>query len=109
MSFPKRNSKFNAVKTLVGDKKFDSKREAKRYGELAFMLGAGLISDLELQKRFDLIVNGVKVCTYVSDFCYAEKGKPGVVVEDSKGFRTPEYKLKKKLMVACHGIEIREV
>jgi hypothetical protein len=32
----------------------------------------------------------------------------GDIVEDSKGVRTPVYKLKKKLMLACHGIEIRE-
>ena len=56
------------------------------------------------------MINGVKVCTYIADFTYEELG--GVVVEDVKSEFTrkdPVYRLKNKLMKACHGIDIREV
>jgi hypothetical protein len=86
--------------------RFDSKKEAARWGELLLMRSAGLIADLERQVRFDLDVNGVRVCRYVADFTYVEGDC--VVVEDCKGFRTPEYKLKRRLLLAIHGIEIRE-
>jgi hypothetical protein len=67
---------------------------------------AGTIADLERQIRYVFEVNGVRVCAYIADFRYRFKGS--VVVEDCKGFRTPEYKLKRKLMMACHGIDILE-
>jgi hypothetical protein len=55
---------------------------------------------------FRLIVGGVLVCRYRADFVYVESGAR--VVEDVKGFRTVVYKLKRRLMLACHGIEIKE-
>lgn len=47
------------------------------------------------------------VC-YVADFVYtiAETGEN--VVEDSKGVRTKDYIIKRKLMLAVHGIRIKE-
>jgi hypothetical protein len=51
-------------------------------------------------------VNGVLVCTYVGDFDYWENGE--YIVEDVKGFLTPVFKLKRKLVKALHGITIRE-
>lgn len=68
---------------------------------------ARVIRDLELQPRYPLVVNGVKVATYVGDFRYREDGV--LVLEDAKGVRTREYRLKAKLMKALFGIEIREV
>jgi len=45
--------------------------------------------------------------SYRADFTYVnEDGQP--IVEDVKGFRTPVYRLKKKLMRALYGIEILE-
>jgi hypothetical protein len=44
---------------------------------------------------------------YVADFVYTENGKR--VVEDTKGFRTKDYIIKRKLMLWVHGIKIREV
>lgn len=90
---------------------FASKREAKRYSELKLLLSAKLIDKLKLQPRFPITVEGEKICTYVADFEYVKHigGKELTFVEDSKGFKTPEYKLKKKLMLACHGIVIQEV
>ena len=68
---------------------------------------AGEIRDLQLQPKFDLIVNGVKVGKYVADFKYVD-GEPKYVVEDCKGMKTPVYRLKKKLMAAIHNIDILE-
>lgn len=61
---------------------------------------------MQRQVRFPLEVNGVLVCHYVADFVYVEAGRR--VVEDAKGFRTPIYKLKRRLMLALHNVEIRE-
>jgi Xaa-Pro aminopeptidase len=102
----KRRSKYGAKKTVVDGIKFDSIRESKRFQELALLQKAGLISELKLQQSFDLVVNGMKVCRYVADFVYTEKNRQ--IVEDVKGVKTPSYNLKKKLMLACHGITIRE-
>lgn len=99
-------SKYRAKKTIVDGVTFASKRESKRYGQLKIMERAGLISDLRLQVKYPILVNGILICHYVADFTYTEKGK--VVDEDSKGFKTPIYRLKKKLMMACYGIEILE-
>jgi Xaa-Pro aminopeptidase len=101
-----KRSKYGNRKTVVDGITFDSIRESKRFGELSLMQEAGLISGLELQQSFDLIVNGMKICRYVADFVYTEKTRR--IVEDVKGVKTPSYTLKKKLMLACHGITIRE-
>lgn len=93
--------------TVVDGIRFASKKEARRYGELKLLATAHRIDTLLLQKAFPLVVNGIKIATYKADFSYFEGG--GEVVEDCKGFVTPIYRLKKKLMLACHGIEIKEV
>jgi hypothetical protein len=86
---------------------FDSKAEASRYSLLRILLDQGKISDLELQVPFVIEVNGLKICKYIADFVYTINGQR--VVEDVKGVRTPEYKLKRKLMSAVFGIEIQEI
>ena len=48
-----------------------------------------------------------RATTYVADFVYLQDGK--TIVEDTKGFRTKEYELKKKMMRAFLGIEIKEI
>lgn len=99
--------KYRNLKTLVDGIVFDSQKEARRYGELKLLVRSGEIHSLELQPRFPVVINGVKVCTYVADFGYVDHtGSP--VVEDSKGFKTPIYNLKKKLVKAVHGIDILE-
>jgi hypothetical protein len=99
--------KYGAVKTEVDGIVFASKKEAKRYQELKLLRKAGKIAALELQPSFDLVVNGVKVGRYVADFRYAEQDLE--VVEDAKGYKTDIYRLKKKMVEAQYGIEIREV
>lgn len=111
-------SKYGAKKTEVDGFIFDSKREAERYSELKIREKAGEIFDLELQPRFECVVNGKLICTYIADFRYKErfhskKDGEGItfqtLVEDVKGMKTPVYKLKKKLVEALYAIEIKEI
>lgn len=114
-------SKFRAKPTIVHGFRFASRAEARRYEELLLLGQAGEIRNLELQPRFDLHVDGVKVGTYVADFRYESKqivtmheGGIGTwgwrgVVEDVKGVRTPVYRMKKKHVEAEYGITIREI
>lgn len=92
---------------IVDDIRFDSAKEAKRYGELKLLEKAGTISGLKLQPKFDMHVNGVCVGYYKADFWY--ETPEGAVVEDVKGMRTPLYKLKKKIVEAEYGFEITEI
>lgn len=106
-------SKYGAKKVEVDGIKFDSKKEASRYQELKLMERAGVIQNLELQKRFELIpsfkVDGktIRGITYKADFCYCENGQ--YVVEDVKGYRTEVYKLKAKLFAYRYGFQIKEI
>jgi len=86
---------------------FASKKECLRYQELKAAMKAGIIRDLRLQIPYQLIVNGIHITNYVSDFCYID-GNGKEIVEDVKGFRTEVYRLKKKLVEAIHGIRILE-
>lgn len=97
--------KYGNVKVVIDGIKFDSKLEAKRYGELKLLEKMGLIESFELQKRYPLEVNGIKICTYVCDFVVNyPNGKR--VIEDTKGVLTPDFKLKMKLMKAIYNIDI---
>lgn len=106
-------NKFRNIPTEVDGIRFASKAEARRYQELKLLMRAGEIESLELQKRYPLVVNGVKVGTYVSDFTYRERYQDGPytlhneVDEDVKGVATPVFKLKAKLFKAQYGREIK--
>ena len=117
--------KYHNKKTTVDGITFDSLKEAKRWKELLLMLKSGAIQDLQRQVRFVLIPSqrepdtigkkgGVhkgklleRECVYIADFVYKENGK--TVVEDTKGMRTTEYVIKRKLMLYIHNIRIKEV
>lgn len=99
-------NKFNNKRTEVDNITFDSAKEARRYMELKILQATGEISGLELQVTYPFIINKHKVCSYRADFRYKEKGKE--IVEDVKGVRTSLYRLKKKLMKACYGIDVCE-
>ena len=105
---------------------FDSLKEKRRYCELQILQKQGIISDLRLQVPYELlpaIYEDITIqlktktktkrklvqraTTYVADFVYTRDGKE--VVEDTKGFRTKEYELKKKMMRSLLGIEIQEL
>lgn len=102
-------SKYHAKKVEVGGILFDSKREAARWGELQILQRAGVISQLKRQVKFDLVppLSGERGVSYYADFTYLQNGK--LVVEDAKGYKTPEYIIKRKLMLWIHHIKIREV
>ena len=106
--------KYLSKKTIIDGITFDSKKESQRYIELKRRQAIGEISGLELQPPF-LLQEGFtrdnkkyRPITYVADFKYVENGK--VIVEDVKGFKTPEYKIKKKLLLYKYeGFEFREI
>lgn len=107
---PPKRSKYRNVKTVVNSITFDSKKEAKRWGELKFMEKVGLITELKRQVRYKLQVGTEKIAFYVCDFSYRRDGV--LVVEDVKSEFTKKlaaYRYKKKLMLALHAINIREV
>jgi hypothetical protein len=103
---PKR-PRIRSKKTTVDGITFDSKREAERYLQLKTAQKAGHISKLRLQVPFSLSVDRVHVCVYKADFVYVDR-EGNEIVEDAKGHRTEVYLIKKKLMAACHGIEVKE-
>jgi hypothetical protein len=103
----RRKGKYHNVKVVDSAGVFDSKREYARWRDLAALQSAGEISSLARQVTFRIVVNDVPVCKYVADFVYVENGKR--IVEDVKGVETAAFKLKKKLMLAVHGIDIRIV
>ena len=97
-------NKYYNKKLIVDGIKFDSKKEAKRYLELKLLKRAGKIRDLELQPEFVLqpsYINNkgksIRAITYIADFVYYDIEKEKYVIEDTKGFRTDVYKLKKKI------------
>lgn len=102
-----RRSKYGAETTIVEGRGFHSKREAARYQELRLLEQAGAITELVCQVRFRLTAHGKSICSFVADFVYYEGGQ--MVIEDAKGYRTPTYRLKKKLFEAEYRRPIREV
>lgn len=102
-------SKFGNIPQRVDGIFFHSKKEARRYRELKAIQQAGVISDLETQPKFRLDINGKHICNYFADFRYYDHERNMEVVEDVKGVRTQVYKLKKRLMLAIHDIEVEEI
>lgn len=101
-------SKYGAQKKVVDGIKFDSIKEAKRYGELKLLLRSGEIDLLKLQVPFELNPGGTYSLKYFADFVYWDCMKKETVVEDVKGFRNKTYLKKRKLMKKVHGIVIKE-
>lgn len=119
-----KKSKYGNRKVVCDGIKFDSEREAARFAELKVLQAMGKIRNLRLQANFTLVegyttIEGkrIKPMVYRSDFAYERATEPdcnGAVywlreVEDVKGMRTKEYRLKKKLMQEKYNITIREV
>jgi hypothetical protein len=106
-------AKYHNRKVTRDGETFDSVKEYRRFCELRLLEKAGAVTDLRRQVKFELIpaqrIDGKvaeRACSYVADFVYMENGQQ--VVEDTKGMRTQEYRLKRKLMLWVHGIRIRE-
>lgn len=120
-----RTNKYRNRQVTVDGIVFDSIKEAKRFQELRLLERAGAISGLRRQVKYILIPaqrdpdiigkrGGVKKgkllekeCAYLADFVYEENGI--TVVEDTKGVRTKDYIIKRKLLLLNYGIRIREV
>lgn len=90
-------NKFGNKKVKVGDITFASKKEYSRYYELKLLEKAKVISNLQFQVKFEILPKqkDERSVKYIADFVYIENGK--TVVEDSKGYRTKEYIIKRKL------------
>ena len=103
--------KYHSKKTIVDGKKFDSMKEAARFRELYLLQKQGYIKNLQLQVKFELIPKqkDERACFYIADFVYTDCETGQMVVEDVKGMRTDVYKIKRKLMLYFHGIQITEV
>lgn len=122
-----KKSKYRNLKASVDGIEFDSIKEARRYQELIFLQNEGDIENLQMQVKYVLIPTqrepekigpkgGVKKgkviekeCSYVADFVYFDKKLNMTVVEDTKGFKTKDYLIKRKLMLYIHGIRITEI
>lgn len=118
-----KKSKYGSRKVIRNGITFDSAKEARRYGELLLLEKAGAIAKLQMQVKFVLIPAQYETtytktgkekqkcvereCSYIADFVYYENGEK--VVEDTKGFKTKDYIVKRKLMLYVHGIKIKEV
>lgn len=113
-----RRSKYGAKKSGG----YDSQKEHRRADELKLMQRAGLISNLREQVVYTLIPAQYaddgehqtgklmeRACRYIADFVYTDNETGQTVVEDTKGFRTKEYVIKRKLMLSVHGIRIKEI
>jgi hypothetical protein len=106
-----RVSKYKNVKVSVDGEVVDSKKEAKRLAHLRLLGRGGFIQELARQVEFMLRVDDSHVCKYVADFTYVDaEGRRHVEDVKSAHTRTLDvYRLKKKLMKACLGIEVEEV
>ena len=126
-------TKYHSRKVIRDGETFDSIKEYRRFCELSLLVRAGAITELKRQVEFELlpaqfedIPTGEiyrqgerkgqpkykRVCVeksvkYVADFVYKENGK--YIVEDTKGFKTKDYILKRKMMLYFHNIKIKEV
>ena len=119
---PAKESKYHSEKVTIDGETFDSRREARRWMDLRLLEQAGEIRDLRRQVKYILIPtqreegDGKKLgkllekeASYIADFVYQDARTGETIVEDSKGFRTDAYILKRKLMLWVHGIKITEV
>lgn len=112
----KRPNKYGNKKTEFDGQTFDSKKELSRYKTLKAMLEIGVISELRRQQKFVLIpsqrIEGKLIereASYIADFVYVDNETGRTIVEDTKGFRTDTYILKRKMMLWKYGIRIKEI
>lgn len=107
-------SKYHSRKVTIDGVTYDSLKEYHRFCDLKLMQRAGIITGLQRQVKYELIptqrINGKVIerpVNYYADFVY--KMDRQLVVEDVKGYKTPEYVIKRKLMLSVYGIQIHEV
>lgn len=121
-------SKYGSRKVTVDGVTYDSMKEYRRFKELSLLERAGAIQNLQRQVKYVLIpaqrafTNEIdkkgnfkkgklleRECSYIADFVYVDMQTGRLTVEDTKGFRTKDYIIKRKLMLWVYGIQVREV
>lgn len=119
--------KYGNHKLEFENESFDSMKEYRRYLDLILLQKSGKICELQRQVKYILIPaqrepdivgsrGGIKKgkllereVSYYADFVYKLTDTGTIIVEDTKGFRTKEYILKRKMMLFFHGIRIKEI
>ena len=117
-------NKYHNQKVTTGDGiVHDSRREAERWSQLKLLERVGKIVNLQRQVKFVLIPAQYDVpkgkqkrgkllereCSYIADFQYQDKETGELVIEDTKGVRTKDYVIKRKLLLKEYGLKIKEV
>lgn len=112
---PPARKKYGNVPVELDGVKYDSGKEARRHQELLILEREGEIADLKLKPKYVFEHNGVRIGSFTPDFSYVEGGK--IVIEDVKGIdrktgkkptSTEGYRLRKRLLLAFYGLEVRE-
>jgi hypothetical protein len=106
---PNPKSKFHNTKVTIDGLSFDSLGEASHFVVLEAKLRRGEIKNLVCHPSFELKIGSVRIGKYTADFSYEQDGV--TIVEDYKASatKTEAYGLRKKLMLALHGIKVIEV
>lgn len=130
--YQRERSKYGNVKTTTSDGiTHDSIKEANRWCELKLLERAGKISNLQRQVEYELIPPQYEIteryskssgkrlkdskkliekkCSYIADFVYYDNNLKKIIVEDTKGVKTKEYILKRKLLLYMFNIKIHEI
>jgi hypothetical protein len=125
--FFRNKPKYKNRKVNIDGMEFDSMKEYWRFAELKQMQAEGKITDLERQVKYILLPaqrepdtigkrGGVKKgkllereVAYYADFVYRLADTGTLIVEDTKGMRTTEYIIKRKMMLYFHKIRIKEL
>lgn len=112
-----RAGKYNITGIRTPEGFFRSPGEYARWRELKLLEKAEYIKKLERQPKFPFVIDGNPVlirskgypngrqARYTADFAYLENGKR--IVEDFKGFDTPDSRLRRAIAETIYGIEIR--
>lgn len=111
-----KKSKYKSVKFEYNGVTYDSTKEGRRAMLLDILLKRGAILNLKRQVRYTWIESnelGLETIrfkrSWIADFTYLDVEKGELIIEDVKGFRTTEYKKKKKIVEHLFGIKITEV
>ena len=105
-----KNNKYGNKPITIDGITFQSIKEGSRWQKLRLLERAGEITGLARQVRIELVPKTTlyRAVYYIADFVYFDKKSGKTVYEDTKGYRTQIYELKKKLLYWRHGIEVKE-
>lgn len=125
MLYYSKSNKYKNTKITIDGETFDSQKEYRRYCDLKLLEKSGNIKNLQRQVKFLLIPSQFeevtdakgkpkqkcveRACVYVADFQYINAHTGELVIEDTKGVRTKDYIIKRKLMLSVYNIRIKEI